>query len=54
MQSETWLNQVLLVFLSIQEGKKEKDALVKFISFNKYDEAFIFFVVAIAHFCSAV
>lgn len=24
MQSETWLNQVLLVFLSIQEGKKGK------------------------------
>lgn len=54
MQSETWL--VLLVFHSIQKGKKEKAALVKFISLNKNVEAFILAmaVVAIAHFCSVV
>lgn len=53
MQSETWLNQVLLVFLSIQ---KEKSALAKFISLNKYVEAFILAMeaVVIAHFCSVV
>lgn len=38
MQSEMRLNHVLLVSLSIQEGKKEKPALVS--SFKKYIKAF--------------
>lgn len=59
MQSETWLNLVLLVFLSIQEGgekKEEKVCLAKFISLNKYVEVFILDVnfVAVAHFCKVV
>lgn len=58
MQSETRLNQVLLVFLSIQKegGTGGESALAKFISLNKYVEAFILAtkVAAIAHFCSVV
>lgn len=52
MQSEMWLNHVLLVFLSIQ-GKNEKSALAKFISFNKNVNTFPLAVevVTVAHFC---
>lgn len=39
MQSEMRLNHVLLVSLSIQEGKKEKPALAS--PFDKYIIAFI-------------
>lgn len=53
MQSETWLNSLLLVFLSTQ---KDKAALAKFISLNKNVEAFVRVTaaVAIAHFCRVV
>lgn len=43
MQSEVWLNHVLLVSLSIQEGgKKENPALAS--PFNKCIKAFILLV----------
>lgn len=51
MQSEMWLNHVLLVSLSSQEGKKEKPALAS--SFKKYIKAFTLVVeVRACHYTS--